>query len=272
MKRSEWAKYQTYGPLEGRCNLCGKHALLTEDHIPPKGGPRVSAVEMRSLLQRLTQTDAHAKARRSQSGVKFRSLCASCNNGVLAGYDREYCDFTNEVAARFRSPLLLPSRLAIRARPQRLMRAVVGHLLAFGFDRPPQGDMNEALARFVLDERAPLPAQANLYYWAYPSREQIVVRDVVYLELKAGVDKPFVFNLLKVFPTAFFLTWERPDALGFRIESLDGYRSFALDDEADLPLELTGLPPLTWPEAPTDTSVVLYGGDPLHATPLGRVL
>lgn len=268
--RSGWAKYQTYGPVEGRCNLCGKQARLTEDHIPPKGSPRVSAVALQSLLQRLTATEAGGKARRSQSGVKFRSLCAACNNGVIGRYDREYCDFTNEVASRLRSPLMLPPRLAIRARPQRLMRAVVGHLLAFGFNRPPEGDMNEALARFVLNESLPLPPQAGLYYWAFPAREQVVIRDVVYLELKQGLDQPFVFNLLKVFPTAFFLTWQQPEALGFLVESFEPYRSVGIDEEAELPLALTGLPPAMWPEAPTETSTVLYGGDPLHATPLGR--
>ena len=131
--------------------------------------------------------------------------------------------------------------------------------------------MNQALAHFVLDESLPLPPQANLYYWAYPTREQIVIRDVVYFELKQGLDQPFVFNLLKAFPIAFFLTWRQPEALGFHVQTFGPYRHVGIDEKADLPLALAGLPPRAWPETPTETSVVLYGGNPLHARPLGRV-
>lgn len=43
----------------------------------------------------------------------------------------------------------------------------------------------------------------------------MVVRDVIYQKLKPGLNHPFVFNLLKAFPTAFLLTWKQPEALGF---------------------------------------------------------
>jgi hypothetical protein len=41
-------------------------------------------------------------------------------------------------------------------------------------------------------------------------------------------------------------------------------------DEEDVLVDLYGVPPQRWPEAPTDTGVVLYGGKPLHTSPRSR--
>lgn len=267
----KWAKYQTYGPPKGKCNLCGTFAALTEDHIPPKGGPRVSQVEMRSLIEKLA-TEVQiggGPARRSQNGVKFRTLCKACNNGIIGRYDREYCDLANRVNGLLQSALLIPAHQRIACRPQRLTRSVVGHLLAFGVERPPAGEMPIALSEYVRDETLPLPPEAEIFYWLYPYRDQIVIRDCGYLEIQKGMTEPFVFNLLKAYPFAFFLTWKKPAALGFRVNDLNAARHLGIDDPMEIDLQLTGLPPQRWPEAATDSSILLYGGSPLHARRIG---
>lgn len=46
-------RLETRGPEIGPCNICGKIAKLTEDHIPPKGVPRVGQAYATSLVAAL---------------------------------------------------------------------------------------------------------------------------------------------------------------------------------------------------------------------------
>jgi hypothetical protein len=83
------SRIQTHGPRVGRCNICGTSGPLTEDHTPPKGCYPPTAVELHSVVTRLNRdADGAGKPRLSQNGVKFRTLCGRCNNGLLGSdYD-----------------------------------------------------------------------------------------------------------------------------------------------------------------------------------------
>lgn len=79
----------------GKCNICGNIEKLTWDHVPPKGGQPFSDIEQESILQYLAGGEER-KYQFSQNGVKYRTICASCNNTLLGAK----CDSTlNELAA-----------------------------------------------------------------------------------------------------------------------------------------------------------------------------
>lgn len=248
----------TRGPSHGQCNICGEIGLLTEDHTPPKGCLKPTQVELRHIVQFLSDDATKAKGRFSQNGVKYRTLCKRCNNTYLgAKYDPAFITFVNSISQLLRSPISLPDRLMVQAQPQAIIRSLIGHMSAQGVDRYLKGELTEPLRDFFLDETLPLPENIGVYYWAYPHRPHIMARDAAYLHIPTG--HVFTFWILKFFPIAFLVVWGEPQGLSYPMHSLNAWRASPFNTIADLPIELRSIPPQYWPEAPMDTSVVTYG-------------
>jgi hypothetical protein len=261
----------TRGPKQGRCNICGAVGPLTDDHTPPKGCVRPTGMTLQHVTSRLAAGPAiTAKA---NNGVKYRTLCARCNNDFLGGrYDPALIDFVNRVAGLLASNLSLPSKMTIPAKPGRIVRAVWGHLAAVGVDRYLKGPDTEALRDFFFDESLPVPTSINVYYWVYPYRRQVLIRDAGIIDMHGPMRA--TYWLMKFYPMA-FAVW-RPEGsypLGFR--DLAALCTSAPDAVVDVEVELARLPPELWLEAPTSTQGIMYGRDSVVATrrpPRGLIL
>ena len=266
------SKYATYGSPFGQCAICSKPTKLTEDHIPPKGCVRPTQIEVQNLLFKFPGAINSPGPRRSQNGVKFRSICKDCNSGRLAKFDVELAKLTNSVASHVLSGLVLPSSVTIDIRPAMVIKSVIGHLLAFTADaRPPQGPFDEALAAYFLGESPTLDPRVEIFYWFFPYRDQILIRDSAFVRLIKNVDSPFIFKLIKFFPLAFFVTFEKPELFTVQGHTLEWARRSTLADEHQFTVNLFDLPPRHWPEMPTNnpSDLVVYGGTPMHAKSLG---
>lgn len=170
-------RLETRGPAEGPCSLCGRHGRLTEDHVPPKGVPRVGQARLVEVSDYLKGERATRTIRFFQRGVKYRSICAHCNTTLLgARYDPELIEFTRAVDKSLGQRLYLPMQLKIR--PNRLVRSVVGHLLAHGVDLPREGEFFVDMRRCFPDEQATLPPGYQMYCWLYPYNDQFVAQCV----------------------------------------------------------------------------------------------
>ena len=258
MSRNRRPIIETRGPEVGRCNVCGEVGKLTEDHTPPKGCYRPTQVELRSLLRRLSDTAEGPMSRYSQNGVKFRTLCHRCNNSLLGGlYDPAFIQFVNRVSTTLRSTLSLPDVMWLSGQPQAIVRSLLGHCAAQGVDRYPKGPETEEVAAYMLDSSLPLPERLRVFYWAYPHRSHIMVRDAAYLDLRSG--KPFAFWLLKFFPIAFMVAWGEHSPMPFPIHTFDEWRHAPFSAEVEIPIRLRPLTPEHWPEAPLDTTILTYG-------------
>ncbi|HET7832719.1 MAG TPA: hypothetical protein VFK88_07120 [Gallionella sp.] len=224
---------------------------------------------MLHLIQVLSASASTSRGRLAQDGVKFRTLCGRCNNELLGiRYDPELIRFVNSVGTILKSSLILPTRVNVPVVPQKVMRAVVGHILAFGLDRRAENRFDSAMAEYFLDDAKSLPSSINFYYWVYPYQHQIIVRDA---ELASfGGKEPVVFKLLKFFPLAFFVTWEEPPGYGFNFEGLTKFGSCALDDEFSAAIDMKVVPDMQWPEAPSRDTFLLYGADAMAAKPYVR--
>ncbi|MGH8518246.1 MAG: hypothetical protein ACREUE_12390, partial [Panacagrimonas sp.] len=108
-----------------------------------------------------------------------------------------------------------------------------------------------------------------VFYWVYPQRQQVLVRDGLLLTdfFKA---KPIRFYCLKYFPVAFMVTWNIDDRSRIFAPSLRDFMLHGGGHNADLPLPLRSLPHPRWPEAPTSHGAVLYGNDAMGAAPRTR--
>lgn len=257
------------GPKTGQCNICGELGQLTEDHTPPKGCIRVGQVEIRHIVHRLSAEMPQSSGRKSQNGVKYRTLCPRCNNGLLgANYDIAFNSFVNSVGAYLKSPLELPDVVSVKAQPQKIMRAVLGHMSAQGINRYLKGPETESVRNYFLDEALPLPDSLNIYYWVYPYQGQVLVRDCSYLDLSIG--EPVFMWFMKFFPVAFMITWKEPSAYNFTVPNLSKWRTSAINDEYELVIPLKRVVHQFWPEAPTNQSIVAYGQEAVIAVDLPK--
>jgi hypothetical protein len=80
-----------------------------------------------------------------------------------------------------------------------------------------------------------------------------------------GQQEPFLAWFIKCFPLAFLVVWEASPTFPFQVHSFAPWRSISYASEEELPVSLRPLPPEAWPEAPTNSSVILYGTEAVVA-------
>lgn len=256
----------TRGGKNGQCNICGDEGSLTEDHSPPKSCVKPRAVQIRHIVDLLAGDGVELKGKISQNGVKFKTLCSRCNNDLLGlRYDPALASFTNKTADILSSSLKLPNVITIMGNPQRIMRAVVGHLAAQGVGRYLKGPETTAIRDSFLDESIPLPENIRIYYWPFPHHGCVLFRDASYLDVPTS--QIAVIWLMKFFPISFMVAWEKTDERMFNLPCLSEWRTISADKEVELPLRLTHIPQRYWPEAPSDRSVIVYGREAMFSVP-----
>ena len=251
---------RTYGPKTGRCNICGETGPLTDDHTPPKGCLKPTQVEIHHVLERMKVGERDRRGRLSQNGVKYRTLCAGCNSGLLGTEsDPELISFANSIAHTLISDLILPSVISLKQKPQRLMRSVLGHITAQGIDRFGKGPIAAEVSEYLLDANRSLPRTFHVYCWVFPYKDFVLARDCAFLDTtKEG---PCLMWLLKYFPVAFLVALEKPTEYSFPGTELSMWRNCKIDDEKIVRLDLTERVHRYWPELPTSTSAIIYGED-----------
>lgn len=248
----------------GHCNICDSYEKLTEDHVPPKGSTRITQVKVLSLSKALDVGAEEAKGRYSQNGVKFKSLCGTCNNKYLGlKYDPSLNYLSNEIIKYIESNLALPRILHIKVKPNLIARAVLGHMLAIDIGRGEKLQVCKDIARYFLNPTYNVPKNIKLYYWVYPFKKQILMRDAIYMSTLGSQGVHFM--LIKYFPLAFMATLDSPEVRG--LNNLVPYLSSKPEDEKEIPVTLYERPPAGFPENPTDNGLVFFGDSSIGAIP-----
>jgi len=248
----------TKGPKFGICNICGIKGKLTEDHTPPKGCIKIGQVKLQHIINHLNADVPKSKGRLLQNGVKYRTLCGTCNNTYLGhNYDPAFIQFVNSIGNYLTTNITLLPAISTTIEPQKIMRALLGHLAAQGVDRYKKGPDTNPIKEYFLDATLSLPENIRIYYWLFPYKNHVMARDCAYFDLR--VKKPCVIWFLKFFPVAFLVTFDQPDDLIFNVSELSRWRNESIDYVANENVQLTNLPHQFWPEAPTEHNVVTYG-------------
>lgn len=259
----------TKGPKEGHCRICKQYGKLTRDHIPPIGSIKVSDVELRTLAEK-----KNIKPTIGQGGTNFRTICGNCNNNLLGKqYDLELNKVSNQVGQLIKDNLSLSSRgfslppkASIKIKPQRLARAIIGHLLASNY-HPNQSDINEyvpypeALRDYFLDQNALLPDELNIYYWYYPGKRQVILHSTsmsCYERILEPISEPLIFSLVKFFPIAYWITWEEPKDIDINAPKLFTNRNIGIDHTEEIEIKLSHYPRIDFPERPDDDDELQY--------------
>lgn len=243
----------------GPCNICGKNGPLTWDHVPPKGGIELEAVEIDRAAGAFVPSLSVEKPEISQNGLKFRTLCGECNNDLLgARFDTALNDFAQAVGRFLRTPLELPSVLHVEAQPTAIARAVLGHVTAARLSEHP-GLFDPLVEQLLRSESVPIPSDINIFYWIYPYAQQVVLRDALMPAVRGRYRDFQRFGLLKYFPIAYLVT----TASAYEgLEALTRWRNEPATSTIELPVNLGGAREPYWPEAPAPDNW-LFGGQDL---------
>jgi hypothetical protein len=245
----------------GVCNICRKSAPLSWDHVPPKGGIDLKPIEQTTLFQRLAVKPEKQKYRISQNGVKYRTLCKSCNSSLGRFYDPVLNDFAIGVGKIIKSGLEIPSVIHYKTKPMILIKSILGHLLAA---KRTIDDVifDQKVRKFLFDDQANLPDDIKIFYWFYPYREIVVVRDVIMPAIRGDFSQLGSFGgILKYFPIAYLVcNLEQYEGL----DELTIYRGLKLQDTAEIPIHLTEIRSSAWPEI--DEVNFVAGGANLHSS------
>lgn len=250
------------------CNLCRQEKDLTWDHVPPKGGIKLQPVQIQTVLSYFGgEKDGTGKIE-SQNGVKYRTICKKCNDFMGEELDSTLNDFAISVGVYPKTKLIIPDVIGQRTKPQRLLKAILGHLVAAKVDIE-NTSFDKAARDYVLDLKAPLPHDINVFYWLYPFNKTIVIRDFAMFTPRGTFQDPAVFQTLKYYPVGYLCSTAKKYA---DLESLSQYGNCGLDDEITIPIRLNLVHEYHWPEAPSDAdSNVFFGGQSamkgVHATP-----
>jgi len=136
-------------------------------------------------------------------------------------------------------------------------------MAAQGVDRYEKGDDTEPLRDYFLNDTLPLPDAINIYYWVFPYKGQVLVRDCALTDLTVG-ESVFIW-LMKFFPIAFLVTWCEPVGYRFGLQNLAQWRTSSIEDEVDIPVSLVSPMHQYWPEAPTNHTFLTYGAEAVFA-------
>jgi hypothetical protein len=242
----------------GPCNVCGVVGPLSWDHVPPKGGIELEAVEIDRVAAVFTSGLAAEHPEISHDGLKFRTLCAKHNSYLGAQFDPALNDFAITVGRFLRTSLELPAVLHVEVRPMAIARAVLGHILAARLSS--QDSFFDPLIReVVLDPQRAIPEDINIFYWMYPYAQQIVLRNAL-MPLRRGNFQEFQqFGMLKYFPIAYLVT----TASTYEgLDSLTTWRNEPATATVSVPVRLKRVQDAYWPEAAAPDSS-LFGGEEL---------
>jgi hypothetical protein len=236
------------------CNICKSPASLSWDHVPPEGSFVVSSVEQETIFQHLVKSKEKKNYLPSQNGVKYRTLCKICNNSLLGKHYDPYLNaFSKNVGTFFKSTLLFPRIIHFKTRPLKIIRALLGHMLAAKAELD-SVTFDDVVRDVFLNENYPFPDNVKIYYWIYPYNKIVIVRDIAYHNLKFSEKKAAYLNLIKFFPIAYLIT-DKPSNYWNGLHELTAYKDLPPDKEIEIPIDFQSFKHPDWPEGDKDAGI-----------------
>lgn len=250
------------------CNLCRQERSLSWDHVPPKGGIELMPVEMKNIFDSMVSNHESQRQFVSQNGMKYRTICRDCNSYLGQNYDPTLNYFARSVGLYLKTYLSLPHKVSHRVKPQRLMKALLGHLMAAKVSVE-NTHFDQIAREYVLDPHMKLPKEISVFYWIYPYSTSVAIRDFA-MPIPRGSFQDFaIFQTLKYFPVSYLCSSSSEYA---DLPLLSQYRDCQLDDEVEIVVDLGRVEDEFWPESPSDNdsnfmAIGLSGKSAIYANP-----
>ncbi len=249
----------TRGPKSGYCVICGTKGPLCKDHVPPKACDNFSDTELKPLQGN------DRKMSISQGGTHFKTICGVCNSTRLgADYDPELVQLVNEIGATIKASakgiIALPKTIRVEIKPQKIARAIIGHLLAANsiehlHEPPVASDLDEPLREYFLNQELPFPEQFDLYYWPYPYRDQVVAKYLSKLDTSSRA--LLTFHVMKFPPLGFMLAYKKEEYSNLNLPLIIEEKRASFNNSKFLNVDLSIIPERHFPERPNGNEVIL---------------
>ena len=186
------------------CNICGIESELTYDHVPPKccfNDMKVSPIEKLSGEQEKFNPNC------TQNGLKYRTICGLCNNGILAKYDKSIEDVVEQIKSfLINNDQLNHSTINLSIRVNAFAKSICGHFLAMKNYYDKNCLIDIALREYVLSPSSLPPKDYQLLMRFYPYSTIFSLRDAVIANMHKTLSLPNgVISTLSAFPLSFIL-------------------------------------------------------------------
>ncbi len=219
------------------CNICGKMSELTWDHVPPKSSLFQPDMFASILFQSKLPNDKEYM-KHYQSGIKYRSICAECNNNVLGKNDSDYKQFVESVHNQIQSKLqikhnsiFIDESIIVRTRINRVLRAVCGHFLAMDGSYTDQPTINKFIRDYIFNESLCF-YENKVYAWIYPYSTVVNARDFAVKGIDIGTHPQGMVSIMSSYPLAFVCSSD--DESTCILDDLGKYSTPVIDDEVDV--------------------------------------
>ena len=239
------------------CNICRKTRKLSEDHIPPKGTLIKKNFWIDNFGRIFLKSENKPRLKFSQSGIRFETICASCNN-KLSKYDRKLIRFASDIQSLIinRENIKSLTKISVNIFPNAIMRSVLGHLLAAKTETDNVVPDNK-IRSFILNDSLPVHEDIHILYWFYPYSNIRISRDFT-MSSKRGTFSNFGFySVIKFFPIAFLIS-DLPFYEG--LPSLDEYKNLSVNHQSKIELSIFPMKEEDWPESVTEDNHFVAGG------------
>jgi hypothetical protein len=230
---------------------------LTEDHVPPKRGGNVGSVVVTCGGHQIW----------SQNGIYFRTICLDCNSQVLGlEADKEYTRVFKEAEGYARYLSVYPKgTIDVRVNGHLLLKSVLGHLLAASV---PDNDVDslkkpldyspffETIRQFVIGQGT-LSDRVSCNYWFYGS--EVTRLNQYFLNSPDFINHPKLHvmgSTFKAYPFGFWIVDLKASTI-----APHGFMTLPDNPNVVLKLNVQNQRYEIFPEAPTDTGVVLTSGN-----------
>ncbi len=225
------------------CNICGSFRKLTWDHVPPKSTLLEPDTISNTIFGGMPTESKHLK--HYQSGIKYRTVCAECNNVVLGQNDNAYKEFILEVRKRLKdySRLYLDTgkgqnTIIVKTKINRVLRSICGHFLSMKEFYDCENVTDNQLRKYVLDTGSKLTSfeAINLFCWFYPYPTVSNFRDILVTGGQAFSHPKGFISGISSYPLGYLLS--SIDESECCVDNLGAYSTPNIDEEVQICLHL----------------------------------
>lgn len=241
----------------GPCALCKNTEDLTENHVPPESVGNFDRWHAKSWMTSVTANRDLILGRSFRNGLKFRTLCASCNNGLGGREDKAIGHFFDSVRKIIESPIAIQSTIRIAAKPNQLYKGLLAHMISANDNGIPTSFDIEG--REVFSGRKTVGQSSwNLFYWIYDGPDIFLMRNARVFLWHPTV-RLIPLCVLKIYPLGFVFTQE---PWFFGLPNVRWYTRAKDDDEFDLPVPFHRVDrsPI-WPVQTGDQNAIIAASD-----------
>jgi hypothetical protein len=247
-------------PIHGKrgpCALCTNYSDLTENHVPPEGIGNSGRWIAGSYMTTVTANPDMYFGRHFRGGVRFRTLCSDCNNGLGGKEDKALIELYDRVRKLVESPIQFPGVVQIAARPNLIVRGLLAHIVSANDSGVP--NRFDVEARELFFKKTSLRFSSwNLYYWVYLGETIFLMRSAYLTSWNPSVELSEM-HILKIYPLAFVFA-RRPTFHG--LPNMMRFVQSRDDEETDVPILLHRREKHpVWPAVVTPKEVIFLGGN-----------